>query len=71
MSSSDSQPARVTVIGRSQRVGSGADRQRVVDPEHHCNYSQVPHLLLEDSAAGKLESEQRWGRSRGQLLPVK
>jgi len=54
MSSSDSQPARVTVIGRSQRVGSGADRQRVVDPEHHCNYSQVPHLLLEDSAAGKL-----------------
>jgi hypothetical protein len=34
----------------------GGDRRprQVVDPGHRCNYSQVPHLLLDDSAAGLL-----------------
>jgi hypothetical protein len=32
----------------------GSDRQQVVDPDHACNYSRVPHLLLDHAAEGKL-----------------
>jgi hypothetical protein len=31
------------------------ERQQVVDPDHHCNWSPIPHLLLEHVAAGALK----------------
>lgn len=38
----------------SLRHPRGDQRQHVIDPGHRCNYSQVPHLLLDDTAAGVL-----------------
>lgn len=45
----------MTVGSDTQQQHHGAERQQVVDPDHRCNYSQVPHLLLEHIADGRLK----------------
>jgi hypothetical protein len=37
------------------RSGKAPERQRVVEADHRCNFSQVPHLLLDDVASGRLK----------------
>jgi hypothetical protein len=32
-----------------------AQSQRVVDSDHRCNFTQIPHLLLDDVASGRLK----------------
>jgi hypothetical protein len=41
-------------VTRSYGRRPSLSSQRVVDPDHHCNFSMVPHLLLEHAAEGKL-----------------
>src|SRR5919199_769161 len=45
---------RVTLAGRGQGRGMDALRQQAVEPDHSCNYSRIPHLLLDHAATGKL-----------------
>jgi hypothetical protein len=41
-------------VSEPRRQRGGDERQQVVDPGHRCNYSQVPHLVLDDAATGAL-----------------
>jgi hypothetical protein len=41
-------------VNGSSRPPASVQRQQLLDPDHRCNYSQIPHLLLDDVAAGRL-----------------
>lgn len=44
----------MTTSSGTQQRRRRAEHQQVVNPDHHCNFSQIPHLLLDDAADGKL-----------------